>query len=144
MNATQAIPRRWNVDIDGIKWLPRLIDKSRMRESGKLGSYLVGHSPVDYAFLKKAGIGTDEFVALAVREDSDAGVLTALRARGFDESKVRAWSDRFETTYKVYISLWDVDEGYRPPSPIEKLVIPVVRRIEAPLMNVVRMVRPKP
>jgi hypothetical protein len=144
MSVSQAIPRRWSVEVDGIKWLPRLIDKARMRESGKLGSYLVGHSPVDYAFLTKAGIGTDDFVALAVGQGSDADVLAALRARGFDEAAVRAWSDRFETTYKVYIFLWDVDEGYRVPSPLEKLLIPVARRVEGPLMDVVRFVRPKP
>jgi hypothetical protein len=144
MTASSTIPRRWNVEIDGIKWLPRLSDKARMSANGTLGAYLVGHSPVDYALLKRLGVTTAEFVALANREASDAGILAALRARGFDEAKVRAWSDSFETRYKVYISLWDLDEGYRPPNALEKALIPLARKLENPAMTLLRKIRPLP
>jgi len=33
---SQGPPRRWNEEIGGIKWLPRLIDKTRAALAGKL------------------------------------------------------------------------------------------------------------
>ena len=137
-------PRRWTTEIDGIKWLPRLTDKARMKTSGTLGSYLIGHSPVDFALLKRLDMTTDAFVALAVGQPDDAGVLAALRKRGFDEASVRRWSDRFETTYKVYIPLWDVDEGYREPNGLQRTLLPFVKAIEGPAMSLVRKLRPLP
>lgn len=131
-------PRRWSVDVDGIKWLPRMIDKARMREGGALGAYLLGHSPVDRSLLERLGMSTDEFAALACRCADDPAALAALRTRGFDEARVRKWSDNFETRFKVYIPLWDLDEGYREPKAFEKPIIALMRTIEGPLMGLAR------
>ncbi|MBD5656645.1 MAG: DUF5069 domain-containing protein, partial [Candidatus Eremiobacteraeota bacterium] len=98
--------------MDGIRWLPRMIDKARMSAAGTLGAYLIGHSPVDRALLGRLKIGTADFVRLAVAEPSDAAVLAALRARGCDEAAVRRWSDRFEKHWAGFIVVWDLDEGY--------------------------------
>src|SRR5271155_4189242 len=86
---SQPIPRRWNVEVDGIRWIPRMIDKARMRQNGTLGAYLMGHSPVDKALLKRLNMTTDEFVQIANANPDDAAVLAALRQRGFDEAAVR-------------------------------------------------------
>ena len=83
-----------------------------MRQRGALGAYLMGHSPVDKALLKRLGLRTDEFVAIVARSADDAAVLAALRTRGFDEPAVRRWSDGFPQRYATYIKLWDLDEGY--------------------------------
>ncbi len=137
-------PRRWNVEVEGIKWIPRLADKARMSLAGTLGTYLIGHSPVDFALLKRLNMTTEAFVALTADTTSDEEVLAALRARGFDEAAVRRWSDRFESSYKVYIPLWDLDEGYVSPSPLQKLFLPFMRAVERPVMGLVRKVRPLP
>jgi len=138
-------PRRWNVEVEGIKWIPRLADKARMSAAGTLGTYLIGHSPVDFALLKRLDMTTEAFVALAAATTSDEEVLAALRSRGFDEAAVRKWSDRFESSYRVYIPLWDLDEGYVvTPSPLQKLLLPFMRAVEGPAMDLVRKVRPLP
>jgi len=141
---TNPVPRRWNVELDGIRWLPRLIDKARMREAGALGAYLLGHSPVDAAFLLRAGISTEAFAALVTDSPNDEAVLAALRARGWDEARVRRWSERFPQTYWYFIPLWDVDDGYVQPSPMARMGVAVFRRIEEPLMSLVRVLRRAP
>jgi hypothetical protein len=144
VSLTPRMPRRWNVEIDGINWLARLSDKARMSRGGVLGSYLLGHSPTDRALLTRLAMTTDEFVTLATAAQDDAALIAALRARGFDEARVRRWSDRFESTYRFYIPLWDLDEGYRTPSRIEKPLVPLMRAMEGPVMALVRRVLPKP
>jgi hypothetical protein len=135
-------PRRWNATVDGIKWLPRLIDKAHMSASGSLGAYLMGHSPVDFALLKRLDITTADFVALANQNVGDEAVLAALRTRGFDEARVRRWSDGFEERYRVFIPLWDIDEGYRPAPAFARPLVTVARIIEGPAMGIVRKLRP--
>lgn len=139
-----AVPRRWNVEIDGIRWLPRMIDKARMSASGVLGTYLMGHSPVDKALLDRLGITTDAFVDIVRTAPDDESVLQALRKRGFDETRVRRWSERFPATYKTYIVLWDLDEGYRTPTPLQRVGIALFRPLEAGAMALVRALRRAP
>ena len=145
MNATSlARPRRWTVDVDGIRWLPRMIDKARMKAAGSLGAYLLGHSPVDRSLLQRLKVTTDEFAAIVASQPDDHGVLTALRARGFDEASVRRWSDRFETTWRMFIPLWDLDEGYRTPTVFEMPFVSMMRVVEGPLMDALRKVSKAP
>jgi hypothetical protein len=144
MERAPSVPRRWSVEVDGIKWLPRLIDKARMRESGRLGTYLLGHSPVDHGFLTRAGLSTEAFAAIAVAAPDDASVLAALRARGWDEPRVRRWSDRFAATYALYIPLWDLDEGYIRPNALQAIGLKAFAAIEAPAMDLVRRFRSAP
>jgi len=139
-----SVPRRWTVDVDGIRWLPRMIDKARMRDRGELGSYLLGHSPVDRALLARLGLTTDEFAALVRAAPDDAAVLAALKARGWDEARVRRWSDRFPSTYRTYIMLWDIDEGYVRPSALQSLALAAFRPFESAAMEVVRRLRRAP
>ena len=72
--ASTTVPRRWNTELDGIRWLPRLIDKARMQHRGELGSYLLGHSPVDHALLTRMGVTTAEFSEI-VRQAPDDGAV---------------------------------------------------------------------
>lgn len=130
-----GVPPRWDVSVDGICWLPRMIEKARMRQRGALGAYLMGHSPVDKALLKRLNLGTDEFVTIVAHSSDDAAVLAALRARGFDEAAVRSWSDEFPRRYATYIKLWDLDEGYVQAAPWQKTLIAGVRYIEGPVME---------
>jgi Domain of unknown function (DUF5069) len=144
MNAT-AVPRRWNVEVDGIRWLPRLIDKARMRARGALGAYLLGHSPVDHGFLTRAGLTTEQFAALVRPDADDAAVLAALRRHdGWDEARIRRWSERFPTTYRAYIPLWDIDEGYLVPNAWQAMGLRIYRPFEGAAMGLVRRVRRAP
>jgi len=137
-------PRRWTEEVDGIRWIPRMCDKARMSHNGTLGAYLMGHSPVDKALLKRLGLTTDEFVAIVLENPSDEAVLAALRARGFDEASVRSWSAEFQTRYASFIPLWDLDEGYREPKPFERPLVAFAKIVEGPIMGMFRKISPAP
>lgn len=119
-------------------------DKARMSADGTLGAFLFGHSPVDKALLRHLGLTTQQFGKLACANDDDAHVLAALRARGFDETRVRRWSDRFPKSYSVYIRMWDIDEGYVSPTPFDRLWLGAFRSIESGLMRAFRRISPAP
>lgn len=139
-----AAPRRWSEDVDGIRWLPRLIDKARLWNRGVLGTYLFGHSPVDRALLSRLEITTDEFAAIVAAAPDDGSVLAALRARGFDEALVRRWSDRLPKPYQVFLRLIDLDEGHIVPTSFDRAWMGAFRVAEGGLMSLVRVVSPKP
>ncbi len=141
--AASAIPRRWNADIDGVRWLPRLIDKARMRERGALGNYLLGHSPVDRALLTRLNLTTEQFAQIVRRAPDDAAVLDAVRVT-WDEARVRRWSERFASTYRGYIPLWDLDEGYVRPNRLQALALALFRPLEGGAMALVRRIRRAP
>lgn len=144
--ATETLtrPRRWNVDIDGICWLPRMADKARMSAGGTLGAYLMGHSPVDKALLVRLGMTTEDFVALANAQPDDAALLAALRARGFDEDRVRKWSGNFTRRYAGLIPLWDIDEGYKPVSGFQRPLVAFAKIVERPMMSLIRRISSAP
>jgi Domain of unknown function (DUF5069) len=142
--ASPAVPRRWNNELDGIRWFPRLIDKARMSHRGELGNYLLGHSPVDHALLTRIGLTTEQFSEIVRQSPDDAGVLDAIRARGWDEARVRRWSARFTSTYRTYIVLWDIDEGYVRPTGVQALGLALFRPLEGAAMSALRRVRRAP
>lgn len=144
VDRTARVPRRWNETLDGIAWLPRLIDKARMSNEGVLGAYLFGHSPFDRALLTRLGATTEEFAAIVAGSDTDAEVLATLRGRGFDEACVRRWSARFPQTARYFIHLWDFDDGYVKPGIVGKTVLLAWRGIERPVMGLLRIIFKKP
>lgn len=138
-------PRRWSAEIDGIRWLPRMIDKARMSASGALGSYLIGHSPVDKALLARLGLGTEAFVRIATGDADDARVLATLKSQPhYDDVRVRRWSDRFPQTYRLFIRLWDVDEGYVRASLLERAARAIYHLVEDPISALLRKLSPAP
>ena len=141
---SSTVPRRWNTELDGIRWLPRLIDKARMCHRGELGSYLLGHSPVDHALLTRLGLTTEQFSEIVRQSPDDAAVLAAIRARGWDEARVRRWSARFTSTYRTYIMLWDIDEGYVRPNGVQALGLALFRPVEGAAMSALRRLRRAP
>lgn len=144
MIGSAAAPRRWSDDVDGIRWLPRLIDKARLWNRGVLGAYLFGHSPIDRALLSRLGIATDDFAAIVAASPDDGGVLAALRSRGFDEVAVRRWADRLPKPYHVLLRLIDLDEGYVEPSRFDRAWMSAFRSAESGLMRLVRVFSPRP
>lgn len=141
--ASSSVPRRWNAELGGVRWLPRLIDKARMRERGELGAYLLGHSPVDGALLTRLNLTTEQFAEIVRRAPDDEAVLAAVRAH-WDEARVRRWSERFTAAYRWYIPLWDLDEGYARPNRLQALALALFRPLEGGAMALVRRIRRAP
>ncbi len=106
-------PRRWSDGVDGIIWLPRLIDKTRAYDAGTLGLYLYGQSPVDKSFLDAAGIGYGRLLDAVRSAPDDAGVLAEIerRAPGATQ-RLRTWSASPPLSVRPIFALVDVDEGY--------------------------------
>lgn len=107
-------PRRWNVAIDGVIWLPRLIDKCRAAQAGTLGTYLYGQSPVDDALLRKAGLDYAAFSEI-VRDNSafdDGAVLAAIeRAVPGATERLRAWGTKLAAKRAPFLAVIDLDDG---------------------------------
>lgn len=107
-------PRRWSDRIDGIGWLPRLIDKTRAAFAGTLGTYLFGQSPIDRGLLRALDLSHRDFAEIVRHAPDDAAVLAALTARDAAAvERARAWSERLQRDYGVFLWVLDVDDGYR-------------------------------
>jgi hypothetical protein len=110
-----APPRRWSVELDGVAWLPRLIDKARAAAAGSLGGYLYGQSPTDSGLLNVLGVGYRSFAALVAQAPDDAGVAALLAARDPQTfERARAWSLDLRKNHKAFLWAMDVDDGYNP------------------------------
>jgi Domain of unknown function (DUF5069) len=135
-------PRRWKVQVDGVIWLPRLIDKARAHEAGTLGMYLYGQSPVDDKLLAAAGIGYPALLEAVRTSPDDAGVLAEIerRAPGATQ-RLRAWSAAPPASCRMVFAWNDVDEGYSR-GPVASVVRFVSDLIYPVLTASMRMVRP--
>ena len=135
-------PRRWNVAVDGVIWLPRLIDKARAFDAGTLGMYLYGQSPVDGRVLAAAGIGYAELLEAVRAAPGDAGVLAEIERRAPGAAqRLRAWSARPPASCRAIFAWNDVDEGYTR-GPVARVVRFVSDAIYPALTASMRMVRP--
>ena len=106
-------PRRWSEQVGGIRWLPRLIDKTRCALQGTLGSYLFGQSPVDRALLERLGLSHRDFAEIVAHARDDDAVLAELRARDpKGVARARAWSDTLPQRSRIFLFMIDVDDGY--------------------------------
>ncbi|HKU81364.1 MAG TPA: DUF5069 domain-containing protein [Candidatus Tumulicola sp.] len=107
-------PRRWSERLDGIYWLPRLIDKTRAALSGTLGTYLYGQSPMDRGLLRALQCSHQDFAEIVLHAGSDDGVVAALRVRDRGSlERARDWSARLPARHRLFLWLIDVDDGYR-------------------------------
>lgn len=106
-------PRRWSDAIDGIQWLPRLIDKTRAAQTGKLGSYFFGQSPFDRALLHAFGVGYRSFSKIVADAPDDATILSALCDQDpASLDRARAWSQTLATRHRLMMMILDADDGY--------------------------------
>lgn len=106
-------PRRWNTSVDGVVWLPRLIDKTRAYQAGMLGTYLYGQSPIDDSFLRRAALDYQTFSEIVrTTGGDDAAVLAAIEARapGVTE-RLRAWGTKLAAKQQVFLAVLDLDDG---------------------------------
>jgi len=108
-------PRRWNVAVGGVVWLPRFIDKARAQRAGTLGTYLFGQSPLDAQVLKTAGLSYRRFMAIVdAHGTDDAAVLGEIEAqRPGATERLREWSARMPRKSAALLAILDLDDGYR-------------------------------
>jgi len=108
-------PRRWSETVDGIPWLPRLIDKTRAELAGTLGPYLFGQSPMDRALLRKLGLSHRRFFEIVGAAADDDAVLTAIAARDPQAlARARSWGGGLGRRHALFLLVLDIDDGYAP------------------------------
>ncbi len=73
-------PRSGDLQVRGISWLPRMIDKARARHNDTLGEYMYP-CPLDEQLLERLSIDAKSFEELAVAYDDDEAILDAVRQR---------------------------------------------------------------
>jgi len=142
--APPGSPRHWDNELGGVRWIPRLIDKSRFKLNGTLGAWLCGNSPVDQALLKRLKLTTDEFVDIVRKNPDDAGVLADLQAHAWDEDALKKWSDNFHQRYASLIALWEFDEGYVACPKWKRPFRAFFHRFERHIMGAFRKISPAP
>lgn len=94
LDLTQQPPRPCRVELDGIAYLPRAIDKVRATlPGGNLGAYLILHDgirTVSGLFYYRMGITNEEFTEAVRNAQTDEDVAAWLRPR-IDEAKIEKW-----------------------------------------------------
>lgn len=75
-------PSAMNATLDGLPWLPRMIDKARAAQAGTLGTYYRYPCPIDDACLALLEIDADTFRTIANQAEDDAGLVVAIVSRG--------------------------------------------------------------
>jgi len=136
-------PRRWNVAVEGIIWLPRMIDKARAYAAGTLGAYLFGQSPVDDALLKRIGLSYRDVIAIAVAQPDDAAVLAAIEARvPGATARLQRWSASLARTQRAFLAAIDWDDGYTGRGPLSRLARRSLRPAVDAAMALLKTLRP--
>jgi hypothetical protein len=116
-------PRRWNEQIGGIPWLPRLIDKARAEQAGTLGPYLYGQSPMDRSLLRAMGLGHRSFAEIVAAAPDDDAVLAAIAQRDAQSlQRARAWGERLPHDHAWFLYIIDLDDGYTSALGMKPLV----------------------
>jgi hypothetical protein len=94
LDLTQRPPRSCRVEVDGIPYLARAIDKTRAElPGGSLGAYLIFHPAVvtvSAMFYRRMGITHDEFTAAVRDAQTEDDVAAWLRQR-IDDTKLQKW-----------------------------------------------------
>jgi len=112
MDLTTHPPRRWNEALEGYLWLPRLIDKVRAFQSGKLGHYAYP-SYLDRVFLRQLGL-SPAFIEQTVRQyEMDEPIGRAVRAQSRHTSEeIQRCNEQFARRWRFVLNLMDRDDGY--------------------------------
>ena len=78
-----AEPRSGNLQVGGVSWLARMIDKARLAASGEIEQYDLEYPcPMDQGLLKELGVDGKTFQNIAVSATTDEQVLFELQRIG--------------------------------------------------------------
>ena len=81
IDLTTGVPRSPYDQIEGISWLPRMIDKVRALNAGKIGEYIPFPCGGDKRFLGEAGVEADAFKAQVDAGKTDAEIGAWFKAQ---------------------------------------------------------------
>lgn len=111
LDLNQHAPRSCRVELDGIAYLPRAIDKVRAAfPGGSLGPYVILRDDIvtmSALFYRRMGITHDDFAAAVRDAQSEAEVAAWLRGR-VDTTKIEKWHAQM-----LGIRLCDIPEPAR-------------------------------
>lgn len=71
-----------NEEVEGIRWLPRIIEKAKRKLTGQMDADLMYSCGGDRAFLKKYDFHPAEFLTLVRDSKDDQEVIDAVKAKG--------------------------------------------------------------
>jgi hypothetical protein len=116
------IPRSGLDTIEGMVWLPRLLEKARRHEAGRAASadlmdgYLYGNSDyIDKQVLEFLRMGDTDVSAIVREQPDDAAAAAAIVARsGRSAAERGAFSARLRRKLFDFVLL-EADEGRLPP-----------------------------
>jgi hypothetical protein len=95
LDLTAQSPRSAHVEIDGICYLARAIDKIRAQQpGGNIGPYVLVREDVptmQSMFYHRLAIAHDDFTKAVASEETDAGVAAWVRAHTSDE-RIAKWN----------------------------------------------------
>jgi hypothetical protein len=77
------LPRTGDVQVGGISWLARMIDKARLEAAGEIDKYDLEYPcPVDRRLLSTLGVDSETFQRIAISASTDEQVLFELQRIG--------------------------------------------------------------
>ena len=75
-------PRDGDMKLDGMIWLPRMIDKAQLSSDGKLAKLGLAYPcPNDKIMLQNLSISADDFKKIVTSSNTDGEVITKLKSR---------------------------------------------------------------
>lgn len=96
IDLTQRPPRSHRVRLGGYVMLPRILDKGRALNAGKIGEYRYGLQSMDRHFFTFTGIDPDALLAELATGKGDGEVLAWIEAnakRPREPWEISAWSE---------------------------------------------------
>ena len=98
---TKEYPRSPYAELDGLPWLPRLIDKVRALHAGTLGDYTPFPCGGDQNFLNTLGLNADELKKVIAGGASDQEIAAWVKAHMAPEatSKLEAYRQQQRAAY---------------------------------------------
>ena len=128
MDLRQQPPRRWSDSVAGMIWLPRLIDKVRAFQTGRLGTYAYP-SALDQSFMRRFQLTPAYIEPLILETASDESIGAAIRQHiQFSDEEVRTRCVVFQEKYRLAFAVLDRDDGY-----IRGLGYPLPQFLQRPL-----------
>jgi hypothetical protein len=105
---TREVPRSPYEKLDGIPWLPRLIDKVRAMKAGKLGDYTPYPCGGDRHFLGTLGLDADALKAEIDADKDDAAILAWVKTQlpADAEARLAAYSEQASTPVTGEMAGW--------------------------------------
>ena len=76
-------PRNGHVQVSGLPWLARMIDKARLERQGEINRYDLEYPcPMDKNLLRQLGIDAHTFQDIAVTAQTDEQIVSELKRIG--------------------------------------------------------------